>query len=419
MPVLCRDCLSTTSPPAAAGCAACGSVRLVVHDELERLTIAHVDCDAFYAAVEKRDDPTLADKPVIVGGGKRGVALTCCYIARRFGVHSAMPMYKALAACPDAVVIRPDMDKYARVGREVRTVMQEATPLVEPISVDEAFLDLSGTERLHGGSAARTLADLARRVEDRIGITVSVGLSYNKFLAKIGSGLDKPRGFSVIGRAEAVGFLAGQSVRLLWGVGEVMQARLAADGITLIGQLQDLSEGELTGRYGRLGGRLARFSRGLDRRPVDSRSGRKSLSAETTFTDDISDRKALERRLWRLSEKVSRRLKSEGIGGRTVTLKLKRADFKLRTRAATLAEPTQLAEVIWRAGARLLEREADGTRFRLIGIGVSNTAPEAACDPPDLADPASFRRREVERTIDSVRRRFGRGAIVKGRDLAE
>ncbi len=419
MPVLCRDCLSAASPPAAAGCEACGSVRLLAHDELDRLTIAHVDCDAFYAAVEKRDDPSLADKPVIVGGGKRGVALTCCYIARRFGVHSAMPMYKALAACPDAVVIRPDMDKYARVGREVRTVMLEATPVVEPISVDEAFLDLAGTERLHGGSAARTLADLARRVEDRIGITVSVGLSYNKFLAKIGSGLDKPRGFSVIGRAEAVGFLAGQSVRLLWGVGEVMQARLAADGITLIGQLQDLSEGELTGRYGRLGGRLARFSRGLDRRPVDRSSGRKSLSAETTFADDISDRKALERRLWRLSEKVSQRLKSEGIGGRTVTLKLKRADFKLRTRAATLAEPTQLAEVIWREGARLLEREADGTRFRLIGIGVSNYAPEAACDPPDLADPASFRRREVERTIDSVRQRFGRGAIVTGRDVAE
>ncbi len=419
MPVLCRDCLSGASPPGATCCAACGSVRLIVHDELERLTIAHLDCDAFYAAVEKRDDPSLADKPVIIGGGKRGVAMTCCYIARRFGVHSAMPMYKALAACPDAIVIRPDMEKYGRVGREVRDVMLEATPLVEPISIDEAFLDLSGTQRLHGGSAARTLADLALRIEDRIGITVSAGLSYNKFLAKIASGLDKPRGFSVIGRAEAVGFLARQSVRLLWGVGEVMQARLAADGITRIGQLQDLSEAELSARYGRLGSRLARFSRGLDRRPVDRRSGRKSLSAETTFADDISDRKALERRLWRLSEKVSRRLKNEGIGGRTVTLKLKRADFKLRTRAATLAHPTQLAEVIWRAGTRLLGREADGTRFRLIGIGVSNYAPEAECDPPDLADPGSFRRQEIERTMDTVRERFGRDAIVKGRDLTK
>ncbi len=419
MPVLCRDCLSGANPPGAAGCAACGSVRLVVHDELERLTIAHLDCDAFYAAVEKRDDPALADKPVIIGGGKRGVAMTCCYIARRFGVHSAMPMYKALAACPDAIVIRPDMEKYGRVGREVRAVMLEATPLVEPISIDEAFLDLSGTERLHGGSAARTLADLALRIDDRIGITVSAGLSYNKFLAKIASGLDKPRGFSVIGRAEAVGFLAEQPVRLLWGVGEVMQARLAADGIMRIGELQNISEAELVARYGRLGSRLARFSRGLDRRPVDNRSGRKSLSAETTFADDISDPRALERRLWRLSEKVSHRLKNEGIGGRTVTLKLKRADFKLRTRAATLAQPTQLAEVIWRAGTRLLGREADGTRFRLIGIGVSNYAPAAECDPPDLADPGSFRRKEIERTMDSVRERFGRDAIVKGRDLAE
>jgi DNA polymerase-4 len=419
MPVLCRDCLSGASPQGATGCAACGSVRLLVHDELERLAIAHLDCDAFYAAVEKRDDPTLADKPVIIGGRKRGVAMTCCYIARRFGVHSAMPMYKALAACPDAVVIRPDMEKYGRVGREVRAVMVEATPLVEPISIDEAFLDLSGTERLHGGSPARTLADLALRIEDRIGITVSAGLSYNKFLAKIASGLDKPRGFSVIGRAEAVGFLAEQPVRLLWGVGEVMQARLASDGITRIGQLQELPEAELTERYGRLGSRLARFSRGLDRRRVDSRSGRKSLSAETTFSNDISDPKALERRLWRLSEKVSARLKNEGIGGRTVTLKLKRADFKLRTRAATLPHPTQLAEVIWREGARLLGREADGTRFRLIGIGVSNYATAAECDPPDLADPGSFRRKEIERTMDSVRQRFGRGAIVKGRDLTD
>ena len=419
MPVLCRDCLSDESPLDATGCAGCGSVRLIVHGELDELAIAHVDCDAFYAAVEKRDDPSLADKPVIVGGGKRGVAMTCCYIARRFGVHSAMPMYKALAACPDAVVIRPDMEKYGRVGREVRDVMLEATPAVEPISVDEAFLDLTGTERLHGGAAARTLADLALRIEDRIGITVSAGLSYNKFLAKIASALDKPRGFSVIGRAEATAFLATQSVRLLWGVGAVTQSRLAADGITLIGQLQDMPEAELTGRYGRLGTRLARFSRGIDPRRVDTSGGRKSLSAETTFASDISDPKALERRLWRLSEKVSGRLKNEGIGGRTVTLKLKRADFKLRTRAATLPSPTQLAEVIWREGARLLRREADGTRFRLIGIGVSNYAPAGECDPPDLADPGSFRRKEIERTMDSVRDRFGRGAIVKGRDFAD
>ena len=397
----------------------CGSARLIDHDELERLTIAHIDCDAFYAAVEKRDNPALGDKPVIVGGGKRGVAMTCCYVARRYGVHSAMPMYKALAVCPDAIVIRPDMEKYSRISREVRNVMLEATPMVEPISIDEAFLDLSGTERLHGGSAARTLADLALRIEDRIGITVSTGLSYNKFLAKIASGLNKPRGYSVIGRAEAVGFLADQSVRLLWGVGEVMQARLASDGIVLIGQLLKHSEAELIERYGRLGSRLAQFSRGLDQRKIDIRAGRKNLSAETTFSADISDPKALERRLWRLSETVSRRLKEEGIGGHTVTLKLKRADFKLRTRTATLAQPTQLAEAIWQAGIRLLDRETDGTKFRLIGVGVSNYVPAAECDPPDLADPGSFRRKEIERTMDAVRQRFGRDAIVKGRNLGE
>ena len=397
----------------------CGSARLIDHDELERLTIAHIDCDAFYAAVEKRDNPALGDKPVIVGGGKRGVAMTCCYVARRYGVHSAMPMYKALAVCPDAIVIRPDMEKYSRISREVRNVMLEATPMVEPISIDEAFLDLSGTERLHGGSAARTLADLALRIEDRIGITVSTGLSYNKFLAKIASGLNKPRGYSVIGRAEAVEFLAEQPVRLLWGVGKVMQARLASDGIVLIGQLLKHSEAELINRYGRLGSRLAQFSRGLDQRKIDTQSGRKSLSAETTFSADISDPKALERRLWRLSETVSRRLKEEGIGGHTVTLKLKRADFKLRTRTATLAQPTQLAEAIWQAGIRLLDRETDGTKFRLIGVGVSNYVTAAECDPPDLADPGSFRRKEIERTMDSVRQRFGRDAIVKGRNFGE
>lgn len=414
MGVLCRDCQTETLDPDGA-CAACGSRRVVEHDELEALTISHIDCDAFYAAVEKRDNPDLADHPVIVGGGRRGVVLTCCYIARRFGIHSAMPMFQALKACPDAVVIRPDMAKYRRIGREVRTLMLETTPLVEPVSVDEAFLDLSGTQILHGGSAARSLAVLARRIDEHIGITVSIGLSYNKFLAKIASGLNKPEGFTVIGRAEAVGFLADQSVSLLWGVGEVTRNRLAADGITSIGQLQTLPEAELERRYGKLGRRLARFARGEDARRVGSGSGRKSLSSETTFAEDIAEPEALRRRLWPLYESVSAGLKAERIGGRTITLKLKTANFRLRTRSVTLPHPTVLAETIYRAAARLLESEADGARFRLIGVGASGFVPAEDADPPDLADPGSMRRKDIESAIDAVREKFGRDAIGRGR----
>ncbi|NQU72510.1 MAG: DNA polymerase IV, partial [Rhodospirillales bacterium] len=339
----------------------------------------------------------------------------CCYIARRFGVHSAMPMFQALKACPDAIVIRPDMAKYRRIGRDIRELMTRITPQVEPISVDEAFLDMSGTERLHGGSAARTLVEFARGVEQQIGITVSIGLSYNKYLAKIGSGLNKPKGFTIIGRAEAVGFLADKPVALLWGVGPVMQKRLASDGIRLIGQLHEFSEEDLAHRYGSLGHRLARFARGEDSRRVEKGGGRKSLSAETTFAENISDLADLNHRLWKLSEKVSAALKAEAIGGRTITLKLKTANFKLRNRSVTLPDSTVLADRIYRAAAALLAREADGASFRLIGVGVSGLTSADMADPPDLVDMASEQRKDVERVMDQLRDKFGRDAIAKGR----
>ena len=233
---LCRDCDSR--PPAdVKTCPACGSPHIAQHKELHGLTIAHLDCDAFYATIEKRDRPELRDVPVIVGGHHRGVVAACCYIARAHGVHSAMPMFKALQACPNATVIKPDMNKYAAVGRKVRTMMENLTPLVEPLSIDEAFMDLAGTEALHRASPAASLAALARRVEEELSITVSIGLSYNKFLAKIASDLDKPRGFAVIGRAEARTFLADKPVSLLCGVGKAMQERLGKNGIIRIGEL--------------------------------------------------------------------------------------------------------------------------------------------------------------------------------------
>lgn len=403
--------------PAASVCPACGSAALISHAELPSLTIAHLDCDSFYASVEKRDNPELIDKPVLVGGQKRGVVMAACYVARKFGVHSAMPMFKALRACPDAVVVKPDMAKYGRIGRDIREMMRTVTPLVEPISIDEAFLDMTGTERLHGGSPARTLAGLVEEIEKRHGITVSIGLSHNKFLAKLSSGLNKPHGFTVIGRAETVTFLAGQPVSRIWGVGKVLQRKLERDGITMIGQLQQMSPEDLTHRYGEIGSRIARLAQGSDTRKVVPGSSRKSLSSETTFADDISDPERLSRILWRQAEKVSAGVKKENIGGRTVTLKLKTARFAIRTRSRTLPRPTQLADAIYAAAAPMLSKETDGTAFRLLGIGLSEFAPQEDCDPIDLADPDSQRRKKAEGALDDLRARFGSDVIGKGRRL--
>jgi DNA polymerase-4 len=415
---LCRDCFAEPEVPAADGrCAACGSPRLIGHAELRELAIAHIDCDAFYAHVEKRDRPELKDKPVIVGGGRRGVVSACCYVARIYGVRSAMPMFKALKACPDAVVIPPDMEKYQTVGREVRQRMLETTPLVETLSIDEAFLDLSGTQQLHGGAPAKTLARLARRIEDDIRITVSIGLSYNKFLAKIAFDLDKPRGFGVVGRGEAVEFLANQSVGLIWGVGKAARARLAADGIVTIGQVQRMDSGALIRRYGAIGERLATLSHGIDDRRVEPEQEPKSISAETTFDEDIGEIDALSRILWGLAETVSRRLKHSGLAGGTVALKLKDTRFRIRTRHRRLDQPTQLAETLYREALALLKDEADGTKFRLIGVGAEALGPADGADQPDLMDPSLSHRAAFERAIDAVRDKLGDDAIGKGRGL--
>ncbi|GHD49518.1 DNA polymerase IV [Thalassobaculum fulvum] len=417
-PTLCRDCFAwARSRAPVERCPRCGSRRLAAHPELDRLSIAHLDCDAFYASVEKRDDPSLLDRPVIVGGGKRGVVSAACYVARVYGVRSAMPMFKALDACPHAVVIKPNMEKYAAAGAEVRALMREVTPLVEPLSIDEAFLDLSGTERLHGGPPAETLARLTRRIEESVGVTASIGLSYNKFLAKVASDLDKPRGFFVIGEAEVEQFLAERPVSIIWGVGRALHRTLLADGIRTVGDLQRLDERDLMRRYGSIGQRLARFSHGRDSRRVEPGSVIKSVSSETTFDTDIGAVDALRPYLWRLSEEVSGRLKRKAIAGHVVTLKLKTADFRLHTRQRRLSSPTQLADRIYRTADDLLAGEADGRKFRLIGVGVSELSGEAFADPPDLAEPALDRRRRVEAAIDAVRAKLGSEAIVKGRGL--
>ncbi len=409
----CRDCLKMVAGDERR-CLACGTPRLLRHVELASLSIAHIDCDAFYASVEKRDNPELRDKPVIIGGGKRGVVSTACYIARVHGVRSAMPMFKALEACPHAIVVKPDMEKYVKVGKDIRKLMFDITPLVEPISIDEAFLDLSGTEKLHRSTPAFTLARFAKRVENEIGISVSVGLSYCKFLAKIASDMEKPRGFSVIGQGEAVRYLAALPVSKIWGVGKAFEETLSRDGITMIGQLQTMDEANLMRRYGVMGQRLARLSRGVDTRKVDPTSEMKSVSAETTFNVDLSSLEDLRPILRNLSEKVARRMKRYSVAGMTVALKLKTSDFKSRTRNKTLSDPTQLADRIFRTGLALLEREIDGTKFRLIGIGVSELCEPDQADPIDLVDPQSAKRAKAESAMDVLRDKFGNNALETG-----
>ena len=412
-PAFCRDCF-TPLRAAWRRCQACGSPRVLRHPELHQLSIAHIDCDAFYAAVEKRDNPELADKPVIIGGGVRGVVSTACYVARIRGVKSAMPMFKALKLCPEAVVIKPDMAKYAEAGRHVRRLMMDVTPLVQPLSIDEAFLDLTGTSRLHGMCPALTLAHLIARIQTDVGISASVGLSHNKFLAKLASDLEKPRGFSVLGKAETLGFLAAKPVGFIWGVGKAMQDHLAKDGITMIGQLQSMDKVELMRRYASMGVRLYHLSRGEDDRHVSADDQSKSISAETTFNTDISDRAELERILWPLAEKVSRRAKAEGVAGQTVVLKLKTADFKLRTRNASLADPTLLANRIYDAAIPLLQREATGTAFRLIGVGISGLAPAQPEQETDTLDASTAARAKAELAVDKIRDKFGKAAVGRG-----
>lgn len=411
--LLCRDC-DALGREGDARCRDCGSPRLVRHPELFDLTVAHVDCDAFFAAVEKRDRPELRDVPLIVGGGVRGVVSTACYIARIHGVRSAMPMFKALKACPDAVVVRPDFPRYVEASRAVRRLMGALTPLVEPISIDEAFLDLSGTDRVHGSPAAVSLARFARAVEREVGITVSVGLAPNKFLAKIASDRDKPRGFSVIGRRDAATFLADQAITIMPGIGRQTEKRLARAGIVLVRDVLARSASEMTALLGRDGDRLARLARGEDARRVEPIRETKSVSAETTFNTDISAPGELEPILWRLSEKVARRLKDARLAGRSVTLKLKDTRFQILTRTRSGLPPTQLARRLYGPAQALLHATCDGSAYRLIGIGAGDLCEAELADRGDLADPEVAETVRMEAAIDRIRDKFGSAAVQTG-----
>ncbi|MCF2906301.1 DNA polymerase IV [Octadecabacter sp. CECT 8868] len=416
MPALCRACLHTFD--AGTRCPACRSPRVTSHAELFDLTIAHMDCDAFYASVEKRDNPELEGKPIIIGGGHRGVVSTCCYIARIKGVRSAMPMFQALKLCPEAVVVRGRMDEYVKVSRQVRALMDELTPTVEPLSLDEAFMDLSGTAKLHGAPPAVMLARLTKRMADEIGITGSIGLSHNKFLAKVASDLDKPRGFSVIGAAETTDFLRPKPVKLIWGIGPVAQQSLDAAGIRTFDDLLRWDRRDLHDRFGGMGDRLYSLARGEDARRISAHTPVKGLSNETTFYEDTSDVDILDGHIWRLAEKVSDRAKAKDKAGRVVTLKLKKSDHKLLSKRISLHQPTQLADTIYRTARILFDQVGDQGPYRLLGVGISElVAADDADREGDLLDPNAGKRAEAERAADAIREKFGKDAILKGRAL--
>jgi DNA polymerase-4 len=308
------------------------------------------------------------------------------------------------------------MAKYAAVAREVRALMEALTPLMQPLSIDEAVLDLAGTEALHKAPPAVVLARFARQVERAIGITVSIGLARNRLLAKLAAERDKPRGFAVIG-AEAAAWLAGQPVTLLPGVGPAFARKLTAAGFTRLGQLAALDPREAARRFGEEGPALAARARGEDARRVQPDRETKSVSAETTFERDLVALPDLEAPLWRLCEKLARRLAEKDLAAGGVVLKLKTAAFETRSRHARLGMPTRLPEMLFKAAQPLLAREATGTAFRLVGIGAQPLAPGAQADLPDLADPESGRRAAKWQAVETLRARFGADAVVSGRGL--
>ncbi len=416
MTSLCRDCFHMFD--FGVRCEKCGSPRVVAHSELNNLSIAHMDCDAFYASVEKRDNPDLIDKPVIIGGGHRGVVSTACYIARIRGVRSAMPMFQARKLCPDAVVLKPRMAVYAEVSKKIRKMMEDLTPAIEPLSLDEAFMDLSGTTRLHGAPPAVMLAKLVNRMKTELGVTGSIGLSHNKFLAKIASDQDKPNGFFVIGQSDTQSFLADKPIGLIWGVGRATQESLEKAGIRTISDLLRWDKLDLTSRFGTTGARLWHLARGQDRRRVMQHTPIKSISNETTLFEDVADRDLLDGHLWRMCEKVSDRAKARELAGRVVILKLKTSKHQIITRRMTLRDATQLADTVYRETRAMLDQIAVGTAYRLIGAGLSDLCPQSQAERSgDLLDPNAEKRMGAELARDAIRKKFGTDAIIKGRAL--
>ncbi len=418
----CRDCEKPIGSKVNS-CPKCYSRRIFSHQEADTLGIAHLDCDAFFASVEKRDKPELASQPVLIGGNSpRSVVATACYIARAFGARSAMSMTEAKRLCPHAVIIAPRFSAYACEDKKIRKMMHELTPLVEPVSIDEAYLDLRGTRRIHNGPPVQILMKLQNKIERELGLGVSIGLSHNRFLAKIASDLDKPRGFSVIGEAETLEFLGSKPPTILKGVGPAFGSRLHRDGLYTLGQIREIPERELMQKYGESGLRLSQLSRGIGSSNIHPESKRKSVSCETTFEQNISKEKPLEKILWQLCEKVSEQAKQKGYAGYTLTLRLKTADHRRITRSITIDHPVQLADTLFRELRPKLKKEIGMMSFRLLGVGISSliTVPEGFVEPvSDLLESSREKRARTELAMDKTRAKFGNDAIIKGRSLPD
>jgi len=379
--------------------------------------IIHVDMDAFYASVEVMDDPSLLGKAVIVGGTPegRGVVMAASYESRRFGVHSAMSAARARKLCPHGVFITPRMSRYAELSRRIHEILESYTPLVEPISLDEAFLDVTGSRRLFGGGA-EIGREIKRRIREEVGLVASVGVAPNKFLAKLASDLEKPNGFVVITSAEAAARLADLPVGRLWGVGKVADKRLAAHGIRMVRDVVNRPESELEKVVGSYAARLKRLALGLDDGPVVAGADAKSLSAETTFASDISDPDALRDVIDALADRVAGRVRRHGLAAHTVQLKARYTDFTTVTRAHTLSEPTSQTVVIRDTARELLEARLGrkGRALRLLGVGVSHLVRVAETQAPLFEDDRSRKQRVIDSALDGLRERFGRGAIRRG-----
>jgi len=377
--------------------------------------IIHVDMDAFYASVEVMDDPALVGKPVIVGGTpeSRGVVSAASYEARRFGVHSAMSAARARKLCAHGVFLAPRMARYAELSRRIRAILDAYTPLVEPISLDEAFLDITGS-RLLFGSGPEIGRAVKRRIREEVGLVASVGVAPNKFLAKLASDLEKPDGFVVIAPGEATARLADLPVSRLWGVGKVAEKKLLRQGIRLVREVVRTPAAELEKIVGSYATRLKQLAVGLDDRPVVADEDAKSLSAETTFARDIESADELRAVLDELADRVGRRTRSHGFAAHTIQIKARYADFSTVTRAHTLTEPTAQTTVIRDTARDLLEVRLDrkGRALRLLGVGVSHLV--RAEETPGLLfeDARSRKHRAIDSALDDLRERFG-GAVIR------
>jgi DNA polymerase IV len=374
--------------------------------------IAHLDLDAFYASVEENLDPSLKGKPVIVGGGERGVVATANYLARRYGVHSAMPMRTARRLCPHAVYLQGNYRAYKECSRRLMALLAEYSPLVERVSLDEAYVDLTGTERLFG-PVVKTARAIQRRVSEELGLSISVGLATNKLVAKVASDLEKPQGFTVVRPGEEQGFLAPLPVERLPGVGPALLAQLSDRGVGTIGDLASVPENLMSLSFGEVGETLSRRARGLDSRAVTPSEPVKSISRETTFAEDVSDSELLEQTLRGLSDDVCRRLRGHRLEARTITVKIRYADFVTHTRSRTLPRPLDVDEVIFKEVLALF-REARKRRYRirLVGMGLTNFVPRAWQD--DLFDQELPLLRELDLKLDEIRAKYGSKVIRRG-----